>query len=278
MEHHSQRGSAILMILIGIVLFAALGYAFMRNTTGSTAMMTNEAAKAAATELASCANAVQMATKRLQLRGCGTYLSLDPDGTNIIPGAPADGSCSVFHVNGGGVNQCGSNTTDCMRSLAIGASCNGVIYAGISGGNRIYAAMTDESGPYFTWNNGNNPVQTATPPGGASTSDGLSNTDLLVAVTGDPDAPYLAAIRCRTRGSKWYLPAQNELQLLYDNRNIGSFSGTYNIDTTSAGIFSRYWSSTRTGTTNAFRMTFSSGNMAGQQKYQGLRIRCVRSD
>lgn len=91
------------MIFIAIALLAALSYAFMQGSRGGLSMIENEQDSAAATGAQDCTNTINMAVKRLELRGCGATISHAEDGSNSNPGAPSNGSCSVYHPNGGGV-------------------------------------------------------------------------------------------------------------------------------------------------------------------------------
>lgn len=262
------------MLFLAIALFAALGYAFFQGSRTSTSMMTGEAAKAKETENKACADGVLAAIKRLELRGCSRYISLNSDGSSLA-GGPMDGSCAVFNLNGGGVKECDNAVNTCMASLAIGQTCNGVIYAGVSGGNRIYTSASDDG--ISSWNKGNNPAQTAAP-SAASTTNGLTNTNALLTST-DIDAPYRAAQKCRARGVKWYLPARDELTLLYTNRNSGLLIGTYNTDASSGGINSLYWTSTLSGANNAEHIVFATGAQSSTPRAQStVRVRCIRRD
>ena len=69
-------------------------------------MMTDEAAKAYAGQIIAYSNDVEVAVKRLRLRGCkDTEISFErPDGSAYVnPLTPATGSCKVFASNGGGI-------------------------------------------------------------------------------------------------------------------------------------------------------------------------------
>jgi hypothetical protein len=222
MNKTSQRGSAIIMLFIAVALFAALGYAFFQGSRTSTSMMTGEASKAKGAEMQDCTNTVTMATKRLQLRGCGTRISLALDGTNTNPGAPTDGSCSVYHPNGGGAKACTMVPTCVLTSLAIGQGCDGVIYAGSLSGRRIYTNGADLISIRFN-TGGGNPLN---PPGVAtSTSDGMLNTNQLLAQS-NTETPYVAAQTCRALGPKWYMPSSDEMEVVLNARNQGLLNGT----------------------------------------------------
>jgi hypothetical protein len=102
----SQNGNAIVMILIAIALFAALGVAFSNTSRTSSSFITDEEAKAYANQIIAYGNEVKSAVKRLQLRGCSdTEISFE---NNIVsgyenPNSPPDKSCHIFDVAGGGL-------------------------------------------------------------------------------------------------------------------------------------------------------------------------------
>jgi len=99
-------GSVILIILITVSLFAALTYAFLQNTNTNIAWLEKEKDSAAVIGAEDCSNNVLAATKRLEARGCEGLISSATDGSNANVGAPSDGSCSIYHPNGGGIKPC----------------------------------------------------------------------------------------------------------------------------------------------------------------------------
>jgi hypothetical protein len=103
--------------------------------------------------------------------------------------------------------------------------------------------------------------------GTVSELNGLANTNTLLDAS-DEDAPYLAATACRGLGSDWYLPAKDELDVLYTNHaTIGGFnlSGSY------------YWSSSETSSTRAWAQRFNDGYQASTPVKLGARpVRCAR--
>lgn len=256
------------MLFIAIALFGALAYAFAQSTRSSAALIAGEASKAGAVGLADCKNAVTLAQKRLAVRNCGALISMEPDGS-AITGGPADGTCSIFHTNGGGVKLCGEHDGSCMPKLAIGESCNGVTFTGVSGGNRLYTTSGMQAAA--TWNNGVGP-DSVTP---GSEDNGFQNTTDLVNDTGNAAGPFNAAIMCRALGKKWYLPSIEELSVMYDNRNIGDLAGTY---VTAGGNLSIYWSSTEKDAATAKHIRFQDGDSAHGNKSSEYKIRCARQD
>ncbi len=139
----------------------------------------------------------------------------------------------------------------------VGDLCaDGSYYIGDVSGSSIYAAANDESGTYAWGEYYTGPF---------STTDGVSNTDELVNVSTQDHA---AAEACRAKGDEWYLPAKDELNLLW---NGGSPIAGVN---TSGGY---YWSSTGYDSTQAWSQRFSDGfQSSGNDQYNAYRTRCVK--
>ncbi len=109
-----QKGSAVILILIGVALFAALIFTLMRNGDSNISTMSKQQAKIAAQEMLSFGSALSRAVQKLIMRGC-SETQLDFSNTvwrsvneNVIyapghnPRAPASG-CSVFDPDEGGI-------------------------------------------------------------------------------------------------------------------------------------------------------------------------------
>lgn len=271
-----QRGSAILYIFVFVALFAFLAYIFSYGTRGNLGWFQDEQSRAATTAAQQCSNNMTMATKRLEARGCGTLISTATDGSNSNPGAPTDGSCSIYHPNGGGIRPCdGVITPTCdLTSLAVGQSTCGVIYAGTVTGRRIYAYATDIPGT-ITWDNGNGYNENFAGAAG-NANDGKPNTDFLIGHTTGSSYPYAAAEACRALGAEFYLPATNELMLIYNERNTGDFAGT--VVTGGSFLNSVYWTSREQTTANAYYIRMAAGTVSYANRDQTRRVRCVRTD
>lgn len=194
-----QNGNALFLILIAMALFAALSYAVTQAGRGG-GNIDREQQKLDQAVSEQCNAAVDYAVNKVKiLNGCdSSEISYElPDGDNPNPAAPADKSCHAFHANGGGATPCGAylGVEYCnLEGLALGEKCvNGdVMYAGTSGGNRIYTTAGDQG--TFSWGSGSSVT------GASSTSDGKANTDTLVGLV-DGGAPYNAANTCRGLGS-----------------------------------------------------------------------------
>jgi hypothetical protein len=264
-----QRGNVLFLILIAVALFAALSYAVTQSTNSGGANTSKEQAKLDRAELENYMAALQTGIMRLTIvRGCDTV-----DFTPPAEWVAGKKSCHLFHPDGAGVNYrdfgfdfCPDGTP--LTDLNIGNSCGGLVYIGESGGNRIYAASTDNGS--IKWK-----IENTTTPG-TDTSDGLSNTDILVA-----DAvEHPAANSCRSLGTKWYLPAKDELNLFWTNSTSqGGDLDLASIGIDTSGIF--YWSSSEHDTMGhrVWRRRFNDDyRNTGHKTYSGCQVRCVRKD
>lgn len=102
----SEKGNVLIYVLIAVALLAALSFAVSESTRGTGAGVSTEKARLLATEIIEYGNVVAQATAQLRLRGCQiSQLSFE---NNIVGGyentnAPADNSCHIFNIAGGGV-------------------------------------------------------------------------------------------------------------------------------------------------------------------------------
>lgn len=173
----------------------------------------------------------------------------------------------------------GKNVPDCPN---IGDTCdNGTIYVGLSpdGNVRMYTQPADNTNTQW----GTTAIVTYTTTGITNTVTGEANTNALIALDSDSGTtgtqPHNAAQFCYDytgfNASDWYLPAEDELDVLYTNRNTGSLAGTFD---TSGSINSYYWTSTEQAADRARHTLFSSGATNQGQKDQSRNYRCVRKD
>lgn len=219
-----QRGGAMLYLLASVSLFAALSYTFLHGTRTSTAAMQSKGDEATAIAGQQCETAARSAIERLESKGCSLISWADNGASSRYP----DGSCSVFHTNGGGVKPCDASAFDayCVErrgNLAVGEKCGEFSYVGVVAGARRYASITT-TGKKHGWNSGKSCHGCFVPNGAASPTDGYLNTTILMGFTTGPDGPYSAAQACRAKGSNWYLPARAELAVLYAAQNQGVFA------------------------------------------------------
>ena len=103
--------------------------------------------------------------------------------------------------------------------------------------------------------------------GATSTSNGKANTAAIVA--GCSTRPIAASI-CNSLTlngyTDWYLPAKNELNYLYQKKNlVGGFSNSY------------YWSSSESNAHTAWLQYFNDGYQLTNNKGSGYYVRCIRS-
>lgn len=200
------------------------------------------------------------------------------EGCTCTDGTVQDGNMGDF-------SSARSSKPSC-KAGPIGSVCeDGAIYIGTVGSNRIYARPSD-SGVNIPFSNGYADVP-------QSETDGLSNTNALV--SSPPGGySYQAAQLCRTHGADWYLPAKEELNLFWLNRNALNLPSigieTNSVDTGGDDVpwENMYWSSTRyhyTGSvapagwvTNgyAWNQSLGDGEFYGLIKTEGQRVRCVR--
>lgn len=265
----AQRGGAILYLLAAVALFAALSVAFLKSTRTSTAAMEMVANDSAVIASDACHLAAKAAIHRLEARGC-SEISWTDEGTTA---AEPSGFCGVFHPAGGAVKICDASALDgfCDQRkglLQIGERCGELVYAGQIAGVRRYANINIESPQ--TWNNGTSGATGEIVMGTTNMNDGRANTDTLVAAM-NTAAPFQAARNCRAKGPKWYLPAQNELALMYAARTQGHFA---TIDFPSY----LFLSSTEQGHNRARALRGWSGAFEGRWKFQATPHVCFMRD
>ncbi|NCC23480.1 MAG: DUF1566 domain-containing protein [Alphaproteobacteria bacterium] len=188
--------------------------------------------------------------------------------------------CTATGWHGFHATECLDGDCGCGVSPAPGDRCaDGTIYAGTSpdGGVAMYTTPIDAPETY-TWNDGSPNYATVmeycsdvTPGTASSCQTGESNTTLLAALhsSGSP-APYKAAEYCAGLDAHghndWYLPAQDELDVLQKHHeDIGGFD-------TSGTTGSYYWSSSQHSHTRARWQFIIDGTQArSYQDTAGLR-------
>ena len=178
----------------------------------------------------------------------------------------------------------GQNTSLPQGCPNIGDACDdGTIYAGLSpdGNTPMFTTPQDAPGGLaYTWDNGgSNSLDSAlvncTSGVQSSCNTGEANTNLLVVQATTP-APYVAAEYCynlEAHGSSdWYLPAQNEIEIVSNNSDAigGVTSGTTYPD-------SYYWDSASELNGTQVAVTAMDGfNQVLGAKSDSLNLRCVR--
>lgn len=149
----------------------------------------------------------------------------------------------------------------CLASPEIGTVCwDGSIFMGPFDGRELVMAPEDASTSIAY-----SPV-TFDVPGAYDETDGLSNTDELLAVSGDD---YPAASACRERGPSWFMPSLGELSALQLNKDM--------VPIEFALASGDYWSSTMSGASSAWSVDMAGGTVTSTRpKTQMLHLRCIR--
>jgi len=150
----------------------------------------------------------------------------------------------------------------CLAATPVAGSlcADGTVYVGKVDGRRIYTSTADIGVTRRI-----NSVTTAIP-GTTSLTDGKANTDAMVGVNME------AANACRALGTRWYLPARDELTAL---RSVTT--GTLNLSQTISGS-TWYWSSSQSSTTNNHTAYLSATSVSTASRTTANRVRCVYSD
>jgi hypothetical protein len=104
-EAQSQSGNVFLIILVGIVLFAALMFTFSRGVQQGTEGMAGREAELAASDIVTYGQQVQRGVERIIGRSISeSDLSFANDAdTNYVNPACADNRCLVFNPEGGAI-------------------------------------------------------------------------------------------------------------------------------------------------------------------------------
>ena len=216
------------------------------------------------------------------------------DGENWIPmGPPGDGGAGCADPVGAAGDLTYNTTYNIMQycegdtwipigrsadpcdnpSVTVGTQCiDGSYYAGLSpDGNVPMYVASSKSQTTTTWNNGTTGFVTTNI---QDRDTGEANTAALIALS-NVDSPYAAATYCDTLSTHgktdWYLPALDELSLLY---NSGS-----PIAGVTVGGSNYYWSSTENvaaPTSQSLTRRFTDGSSNDANKNGGRRVRCVR--
>ncbi len=103
----SESGNVFIFILLGIVLFAALGFVVSRGMRSeTTSAMSQRQAELTAVDIMAQAQKIERGVNRLLSKGCSennlTFENAKITG-HVNPSAPVNFSCHVFQKAGGGV-------------------------------------------------------------------------------------------------------------------------------------------------------------------------------
>lgn len=177
------------------------------------------------------------------------------------------------------------NQASAPACQTIGETCpDGTIYAGNSPDGNIPMFTTSANAPggaTYSWNNGNATgyVQVMPDPcyssGEAGCITGALNTTTGAAADSDSVTggvqPHQAIAYCDALSSNthsdWYLPAQEELEVLFNNRTVGSLNGTFGVE---------HWTSSEVNNSAANFFDFSGSGANNSSKQNTMSVRCVR--
>lgn len=163
-------------------------------------------------------------------------------------------------------------------TTAVGQSSGGGKIACLDGGLQNLIAATADNSSSIVWG-------PSSSTGATSTTDGASNTAIIVAAFGDNGGTSYAAQVCNdyevdslghtpcqsnnTCYTDWFLPARDQLSCLYTNRStIGGFNGTGS---------NQYWTSREQGSGLVTLVYFTNGGYYGSGPTTPRFLRCVRS-
>lgn len=196
---------------------------------------------------------------------------------------------SVHHVLQwcDGANWIGLPKDPCAASSppAVGTRCSdGSIYAGLDSTVPMYLAQkgslltnnnTCAGGSAGYWNNGMSGFTTT---GATSHFNGATNTATIITIDSDTvmggTQPHQAAQFCANLGAHghtdWYLPARNELNVLYTNRVA------INDISVAIDLSGYHWSSTELNSSFVYYQYFYDGTQSTASKNTSWNCRCVR--
>lgn len=184
----TQRGNALFIILIAVVLFAVLGYAVTQSSRGASSV-NREQQLIDAARIIEQAGMIEQTVSRLMLASGCTDTRLSFENSLVAgytnPSAPLDKSCHVFHGAGGGL------------SFPVAPASTGVALNYLINGNNWLKNIGTGDYPPIPPNN--------------------STADLVLYL------PINSLSLCREINSKLNLPAT----LAIDSIATGTFVGTY---------------------------------------------------
>ncbi|MDB5276623.1 MAG: hypothetical protein JWR61_1578 [Ferruginibacter sp.] len=114
-----------------------------------------------------------------------------------------------------------------------------------------------------------------------SIGTGLSNTNAIIKSLGQPSTSYAAGLARAYNGggyTDWYLPSQDELNLLFLNRSVVSgFYSTLLLPALPNLFVTKYWSSSQADLRAAYLQNFDGGQQLPDYRYYGYAVRAIRS-
>lgn len=137
---------------------------------------------------------------------------------------------------------------------------SGAVYIGNLGENHLYLSPADDS-TSIAWKTEN-----------SVTANTQSDIDGHVNTYNMNNSMHPAAKLCaqKSPAGTWYLPAKDELAVIWENRTA------INLPAKGLNHSTYYWSSTEYGNTTAWVQRFSDGSQNTNFKNNTSRVRCVR--
>ncbi len=158
---------------------------------------------------------------------------------------------------------------DCVND-GIGTTClDGTIYTGMNGSRYVFVYPADMVNGLTSWGAHGTDIT-----GANSSTDGWQNTADIVnsGLVGASEAGMLCANSAHFGYDDWYLPARDELTLMYNNSGTGNFNYS-DIDGQD------YWSSTEYSSTRVRERSLSGGSESydTDKNSPTSHVRCIRS-
>ena len=103
-NRNSEAGNIFVIVMLGVILFAALGFTFSRSIRTGSDNISQKAARLYALDIISHSQKIERAVQRLMRNGCSeNNINFEnfSDGGSANPLATANNRCDVFNVNGG---------------------------------------------------------------------------------------------------------------------------------------------------------------------------------
>ncbi|MBX2834400.1 MAG: hypothetical protein KTR28_05470 [Micavibrio sp.] len=127
-DRHSEQGNALLIILIGVALFAALSFTVSRSMNSSTTeKLSAQQASLAASEIITYAQRMERAVNSIRNKGASeSDISFQNSGLNTYENTNCTANmCRIFHPQGAGMQWISppENSTNSGDWIITGATC-----------------------------------------------------------------------------------------------------------------------------------------------------------
>ena len=176
-------------------------------------------------------------------------------------------SCTKQNVSKPSASANASSSANSTTAFHIGQSFGGgiIFYIDNTGQHGLIAAINDQ-GTGISWNKNGKNINT----GAKATAVGTGNANTTKIVNAQSKTGTYAALLCfkyKHNGfTDWYLPSKDELNLLYQQRNVVGGLGATN-----------YWSSSEVSRGKAWDQEFGGGFQFKDTKSFTLNVRAVSS-